>query len=341
MISTLQNHLATGRLALFLGADLPAALTGVPGRAELAQGLAQRHGLPAGLSLAATAQRVTQGGNRFAFTDFLTRHLDTLGKTPQPLHQLLVRLPVPVIITTAYDSLLELAFQQANTPLNRVVRDSDLAFADPRQRTLIKLYGDLPQRDTLIVTEDDHYGLWRSREKEGLLDEVRRTLRGSAVLFLGYNLADPDFNLLWREVLERVGRFALGAYAVNLGLTPDAQRVWAERHVQVLELAPLALLEQLAAPYAQQVSPPPTKTKNEESVLPPDNEELAHQQRLLATHRRTLTILLEQQAVHTTAFTPPSVVHGITEARTQIQRIKAVLHGWGVPVADAPDDTAA
>ena len=337
MISTLQNHLTTGRLALFLGADLPAALTGVPGRAELAQELAQRYGLPAGLSLAATAQRVMQGGNRFAFTDFLTRHLDTLGKAPQPLHHLLVRLPVPIIITTAYDTLLELAFHQANTPLNRVVRDSDLAFADPRRRTLIKLYGDLPQRDTLIVTEDDHYGLWRSREKEGLLDEVRRTLRGSAVLFLGYNLADPDFNLLWREVLERVGRFALGAYAVNPGLTPDAQRVWAERHVQLLELAPLALLEQLAAPHDQEVSPPPTEN---EAITMPDNEEIAHQQRLLATHRRTLTILLEQQAVHTTAFTPPSVVHGITEARTQIQRIKAVLRGWGVPVDDAPDDTA-
>ena len=52
---------------------------------------------------------------------------------------------------------------QAGQPINRVVRDSDLAFADPHLRMLIKLYGDIQQRDMLVVTEDDQLGLWRSR----------------------------------------------------------------------------------------------------------------------------------------------------------------------------------
>src|SRR5205823_2932033 len=115
-------------LILFFGADLPAALTGLPSRADLAAGLAQRHGLTAGLSLAAAAQRVMQGGNRFAFTDYLIHQLDTLGKQPQRVHQLVARLPAPIIVTTAYDNLLELAYQQAGEPINRVVRDSDLSF---------------------------------------------------------------------------------------------------------------------------------------------------------------------------------------------------------------------
>src|SRR5215216_2508464 len=244
-ITTIYEHLASARLVVFLGADLPAELTGQPSRADLAAGLALRHGLPAGLSLAATAQRVMQGGNRFAFTDYFIRQLDTLGKPPQRIHQLLARLAAPTIITTAYDNLLELAFAEANEPINRVVRDSDLAFADPHHRTLIKLYGDLQQRDSLIVTEDDHYGLWRNRDKEGLLDEVRRAMRGNAVLFLGYDLADPDFLLLWRDVLDRMGRFALGAYAASPGIAPDERRVWEERQVRILDLEPRALLDRL------------------------------------------------------------------------------------------------
>src|SRR5215217_3796872 len=107
IFAALQEHLASARLVVFLGADLPAELTGQPSRADLAAGLALRHGLPAGLSLAATAQRVMQGGNRFAFTDYLIRQLDTLGKPPQPIHQLIARLSAPTFITTTYDNLLE------------------------------------------------------------------------------------------------------------------------------------------------------------------------------------------------------------------------------------------
>ena len=75
-------------------------------------------------------------------------------------------------------------------------------------------------------------------------------------------------------------------------------------------------------------------------TLPPDNEEIAAQQHLLVTHRRTLTIHLEQQA-KLGMYTLPSTAHGIAESRKEIKRIKAVLRGWGVPVTDAPDDMAA
>jgi SIR2-like domain/TIR domain len=246
-IPTLTSHLAAGRLALFLGADLPAALTGLPARADLARGLAERHGLDPALRLAAAAQRVMQGGNRFEFTDYLGRQLDSLGRQPGRFHQLLVHLPARAIVTTAYDSMLELAFQQAGEPLNILVRDSDVAFADPQRRTLVKLYGDVRQRDTLIVTEDDHNDLWRSRDKESLLNEVRSILSRHTLLFLGYDLADLDFNLLWRELLDRMGRFVMGAYAVWPGALADERRVWEGRQVQMIDEQPLEFLERLVA----------------------------------------------------------------------------------------------
>jgi hypothetical protein len=232
-------------LTLFFGSDLPTAYTGLPSRAELAQGLSKRHGLAERLSLATTAQQAMQRGNRFGFTDYIGRQLDSQGRSPGPIHQAIAALPLTSVVTTCYDNLLEQAYREANTEINRLVRDSDLPFINRDRPTLLKLYGDLQQRDTLIVTEDDQYSLWRNRDKEGLLDEVRRMLRNT-VLFIGHNLADPDFMLLWRETLDRMGRFVVGAYAVCPGMSITDQQTWAERMVRVIDGEPLALLTALA-----------------------------------------------------------------------------------------------
>lgn len=65
---------------------------------------------------------------------------------------------------------------------------------------------------------------------------------------------------------------------------------------------------------------------------------IEQQRELLTTHRRTLAHLLRQQATLTSAHTPPSVAHGIDEARENIRRIKTTLRVNGIEVDDYPDD---
>jgi hypothetical protein len=67
-------------------------------------------------------------------------------------------------------------------------------------------------------------------------------------------------------------------------------------------------------------------------------EEIEEQLQLLATHRRTLAIYLQQQAQLGQVYSPPSLIHGIDEARSQIQRIKDSLRTAGVDVPYDPDD---
>jgi len=235
-------------LALFIGADLPQAVTGLPSRADLARALAHRHELAETLSLAEVAQRV---GHRYEFTSFLRDELDTTGQSPQPCHRRIVELvqayQVETLITTAYDNLLQRAFQEAGVGLNHLVRGSDVGFSRRGRPTLIRLYGDAQQVDTLVVTADDHYGLWRDRDKENLLSEVRAALLKNVVLLLGYNLADPDCHLLWREVLDRAGRFAVGAYAVWPGLPAADVQMWRDRGITILDADPLGILGEPAA----------------------------------------------------------------------------------------------
>jgi hypothetical protein len=67
-------------------------------------------------------------------------------------------------------------------------------------------------------------------------------------------------------------------------------------------------------------------------------EEIAEQQQLLATHRRTLAVYIEQQAELGRAFSPPGVIQGIYEARSNIRRIKKILRSADAVIADDPDD---
>lgn len=71
----------------------------------------------------------------------------------------------------------------------------------------------------------------------------------------------------------------------------------------------------------------------------PSPDEIQHQQALLDIHRRTLAHALRQAAAHGGVdFAPPATAHTIRTARAEIQRIKALLRGWGSAVADHPDD---
>jgi len=47
----------------------------------------------------------------------------------------------------------------------------------------------------------------------------------------------------------------------------------------------------------------------------PSQEDIAHQQELLAAYRRTLAQYLKQQALISELFAPPAIAHGIDEAR--------------------------
>lgn len=247
-VPLLVEALEHGALVLFLGADLPQTVIGLPSRADLMRGLAERHSLDTALSLAQVAQRVGRAGNRFDFIDYLRRALDTAGKPVPAFYSTLAAFAkahtLPAIVTTAYDDFLERALREAGVSFDRVVRGSDVAFARPDRLALIKLYGDVQMPDTLVVTEDDHYGLWRDRDKENLLDEVRSLLKKQTVLFLGYNLSDPDFHLLWREVLDKMGRFARTAYAVWPGLPETEVRMWADRGIMILDEDPWQLVNE-------------------------------------------------------------------------------------------------
>jgi hypothetical protein len=245
-----QEALLRGQLVLFIGADFPQAVTGLPSRADLAQALAQRHGLPAGLTLAQVAQRVSRAGNRYEFTSFLRDALSRAGQAPTPFHQRLANLiqthNLKTIITAAHDDLLEQALRQAGVPFHTVINNSDARFIQPDRLNLIKLYGAVDRPDSLIVTEQDHTQLLRDQNRDEVLSEVRRALAQNSVYFLGYNLADPSFTFIYDQIAEN--RFARTAYALWPGLDKVEVQMWRDRGLMILADDPLNMVSGAAVP---------------------------------------------------------------------------------------------
>jgi hypothetical protein len=250
----LEDALNNHTLALFLGADLLREVTGLPSRADLARDMARRYHLDESLSLAEVAQRVSQAGNRFEFTDFIRIALDTSGKLPATFHQGIVKLvkdyDIRTIITTANDRLLEKAFEQAGVGFNRVVCDEEITLTRTHPLTLIKLYGDVQNVGTLTVTERDHSQLLHDPKKKPIVDEVRQTFTRNTILFYGYNLSDPDFMFLFDQIAEN--RFARLAYAVWPGMSETDKQMWRDRGIVILEKDPLgAFIREGVGPFGR------------------------------------------------------------------------------------------
>jgi hypothetical protein len=247
----LRDALAHGSLAVFWGGDLPQALTGLPSRQDLAQRLAasiEYKGRDQSLEAVAQAQVSRQSGYSRELNQFIIQELGEQNRQPQLIHRLAARLPVSEYIVTAYDGLLEDAMHGVrpyNYPIVVNASLGNLDFLDPNLPTLIWLYGRVREQQSLVVTRDAHLRLVHDPANAGLLNHVRDVMRIKTLLFIGYDLSDVDFELLYTSVLTAAGPLARRAFAVQPGLDPDQRLTWQQRNVELIDADPLAVLSSL------------------------------------------------------------------------------------------------
>ena len=73
----------------------------------------------------------------------------------------------------------------------------------------------------------------------------------------------------------------------------------------------------------------------------PDDDiagKIEHQRNLLRIRRKNLRHHLQQQTYYEPGQAPLIIMRSIEDERSNIQRVKAILRGWDVPVEDQPDD---
>ncbi len=236
-----------GRLALLVGLDLHKDITGLPSGIELAHGLADKWRQPHSDSLAGVAQ----GLQRWKYAGGYLEGALTAEEKSGALHQAIARLPLPYLLTSAYDDCLACALEAAGRPAKLLVKDDDLMEGwEPRLDNpgLVKLCGDLGRGGTLVVTEDEHHSLRQDDERRKVLKLAGEWLREKTVLLLGCDPGEAgDFERwLYGVTLEWLGGFGAGGYLVWPNSAQSDVERWQSRGIGVIDSAPLDLLQSLA-----------------------------------------------------------------------------------------------
>lgn len=167
---------------------------------------------------------------------FLKERLDTQGTQPTTAHKALARLPISVIFTANYDDLLERSYKKAGKRVQVVVNDNDIPFMrhDPESVNIIKLYGDLDQPESIVLTRQQYETFFLKRPQ--LIKLLETELGRSTMLYLGWSHSDPHFNMVFGELLARYQQLMRAGYAVLFDIS-DAQKFELKRkQIHLVEL---------------------------------------------------------------------------------------------------------
>lgn len=132
------------------------------------------------------------------FDETVERIFTKSGAVPTDLHKSLVKLKLPFVLTTNYDTLIEDAYAQTG---NRVAASSFVDAGDVHRRLsrreffLLKAHGDAARvGNGIILTEVDYRKLLYGNPGYRSILSVMFTMY--SIVFIGASMADPEINLL-------------------------------------------------------------------------------------------------------------------------------------------------
>ena len=157
-------------------------------------------------------------------------------------HCILAELPLPLYLTVNPGNLLREALIWAgkgphvelcrwNEDLAQIpsIFDTDRSYRPDENNPLIyHLFGRLDEVDSLVLTEDDYfdYLIGVTSNKDLVPTYVRRALSDTALLFVGFQLDDWNFRILFRSIMAQEGRSRRRRYAhVAVQIDPEEDRI--------------------------------------------------------------------------------------------------------------------
>jgi hypothetical protein len=248
---TLMRRMSAGRCVPFLGAG--ACAPTLPAARAIARRWADAHQYPLKdrEDLAQVSQYLTVTREDALFAK--EQMIDELSKAGEPdfddpyePHVALAKLPLPVYITTNYDSFMVEALKRSGRqPRQEVCRWTD----DPVVTSLPSVFEDDPEWEptaanplvyhlhgsvdvpqSLVLTEDDYLEflvVLSDKRKFTLPSPVLKAMSSHSLLFVGYSLRDWNFRVLHRTA-TRFGSSTSKRLSVTVQLSPDDELVSAQ-----------------------------------------------------------------------------------------------------------------
>ena len=207
----------------FLGAG--ACFGTLPLGSDMARDWAQEHGYPLkdcdDLARVAQFLAVKHGDWMFPKEKILDQFFTGVAPPdftdPNEPHRILADLPIPVYMTTNYDDFMVQALKNRNKDpkrelccWNKLVKGQPSIFvSQPGFRPTVAnplvfhLHGHNEVVESLVLTEDDYLDFLVNISKDQTLlpPRIQEALAGASLLFIGYNLRDWTFRVLFRGLI--------------------------------------------------------------------------------------------------------------------------------------------
>lgn len=187
--------------------------------------------LPEGSAFPAVMAKFVEVYGRTELLQYILRRLDLVRAIPQSeklasrFHFALAPIPqLDQILTTNWDTYFE-----RYTRALPIVTDADFAFWDLPRRKVFKVHGSIENVSTIIATTGDYER--RTRElSHGLMGAtLRLALATKTVVFVGYSLADSDFQQIYRYLAREMGDILPRSYIVSPSNNPTPRFVTSKR----------------------------------------------------------------------------------------------------------------
>ncbi|MFQ5631085.1 MAG: SIR2 family protein [bacterium] len=151
------------------------------------------------------------------------RRIFAISLKPTENHKILVDIPFRGIITTNYDKILETAYTMLWSRPPRILTWEDPASMGTvlydKDFFVFKLHGDIDRFESIIMTSRDYDNvMFRNPHIRTFLHAIFLT---STLLFIGYSMNDPDFQMLMTEL----PLLFEGATPMSYALLPDVPEI--------------------------------------------------------------------------------------------------------------------
>jgi hypothetical protein len=166
-----------------------------------------------------------------------------------PLHEELTRLPFDDIITTNYDGNIARFLRRHLRPekktFTEITKSVDLISSKSEgSHRLFYLHGKARQSQ-LVFDRFDYAELLA--ERDGILDYVTYLLMDSHVIYVGFGLDDPTFNLMETRLQTRHGVYRPQSFAFIPAATEIERAAWRNRKLDIIDYGDYDVLPEIMA----------------------------------------------------------------------------------------------
>ncbi|HYQ58874.1 MAG TPA: SIR2 family protein, partial [Draconibacterium sp.] len=122
------------------------------------------------------------------------------------------------IITTNYDSLFEIAYK-GNVQV--IFSPQKVSYINHKLPQIFKVHGDLSIPESIIITNSDYNRFFQEgTENDNLWTVVKERLITKNILFLGYNIEDPNIEVIFNKITEELQSHRKECFLVAPSLPP-------------------------------------------------------------------------------------------------------------------------